>query len=117
MKRTAGHCEPHSATVKATRDSFRELCVSDDLVPQEPSKTRRQRGPMAHTPEEILALSSMCDSDAMTGDAFKVAHRDHPKVHVRRNRRATQRGSIIRLAHRFEPRVEVGLIESSFNFR
>lgn len=45
----------------------------------------------------------------MTGDAFKVAHRDHPKVHTRRNRRATQRGGIIRLAHRFEPRVEVGL--------
>ena len=40
MKRTAAHCEPDSATVKATRDSFRELCMSDDLVPQEPSKTR-----------------------------------------------------------------------------
>ena len=36
--------------------------MSDDLVPQEPSKTRRQRGPMAHTPKEILVLSSMCDS-------------------------------------------------------
>ena len=31
IKRTAGHCEPDSATVKATRDSFRELCMSDDL--------------------------------------------------------------------------------------
>ncbi len=40
MKRTAAHCEPDSATVKATRDSFREFCMSDDLVPQEPSKTR-----------------------------------------------------------------------------
>ena len=35
--------------------------MSDDLVPQEPSKTRRQRGPMAHTPEEILGLRSKCD--------------------------------------------------------
>ena len=36
--------------------------MSDDLVPQEPSKTRRQRVPMAHTPEEILVLSSCSTS-------------------------------------------------------
>ena len=34
--------------------------MSDDLVPQEPSKTRRQRGPMAHTPKEIV-----CDAPAL----------------------------------------------------
>ena len=45
--------------------------LSDDLVPPVPPETRRQRGPMAHTPEEILVLSSC---SASFSDIFMGPH-------------------------------------------
>ena len=44
----AGHCEPDSATVKVTRDSFRDLCMSDDLVPPRDYPVSRESAVPSH---------------------------------------------------------------------